>query len=115
MARSPDDPITRCLPRVSWPPRDADCSGVRRCATSSYMRKWMTERLKRRKKPGEGSAKEATNAPEPLQPRFYDNEPDAPPAAPVAPPVVESRRPPAGGVGGGVLTKRGRPPPPPLQ
>src|ERR1700682_2090756 len=57
-------------------------------ATSSYMRKWMTERLKRRKKPGEGSAKE-TNAPEPLQPRFYDNEPDAPPAAP----VVESRRP----------------------
>jgi len=57
------------------------------------MRKWMTERLKRRKKPGEGSAKEATNAPEPLQPRFYDNEPDAPPAAPVAAPVVESRRP----------------------
>jgi predicted kinase len=62
-------------------------------ATSSYMRKWMTERLKRRKKPGEGSAKEATNAPEPLQPRFYDNEPDASPAAPVAAPVVESRRP----------------------
>jgi len=55
---------------------------MRQCATSSYMRKWMTERLKRRKKPGEGSAKE-TNAPEPLQPRFYDNEPDAPPAAPV--------------------------------
>lgn len=66
---------------------------MRRCATSSYMRKWMTERLKRRKKPGEGSAKEATNAPEPLQPRFYDNEPDAPPAAPVAAAVVESRRP----------------------
>jgi len=66
---------------------------MRQCATSSYMRKWMTERLKRRKKPGEGSAKEATNAPEPLQPRFYDNEPDAPPAAPVAAPVVESRRP----------------------
>ena len=63
------------------------------CATSSYMRKWMTERLKRRKKPGESSAKEATNAPEPLQPRFYDNEPDSPPAAPVAAPVVESRRP----------------------
>jgi predicted kinase len=62
-------------------------------ATSSYMRKWMTERLKRRKKPGEGSAKEATNAPEPLQPRFYDNEPDAPPAAPVSAPVVEARRP----------------------
>jgi predicted kinase len=57
------------------------------------MRKWMTERLKRRKKPGEGSAKEATNAPEPLQPRFYDNEPDAPSAVPVAAPVAESRRP----------------------
>ncbi|HKC00226.1 MAG TPA: AAA family ATPase [Terriglobales bacterium] len=57
------------------------------------MRKWMTERLKRRKKPAEGSSKEATSAPEPLQPRFYDNEPGAPPAAPVAGPVVESRRP----------------------
>src|SRR3979490_3107160 len=66
---------------------------MRWCATSSYMRKWMTERLKRRKKPGEGSAKEATNAPEPLQPRFYDNEPDAPSAAPMAAPVVVSRRP----------------------
>src|ERR1700675_4018792 len=80
-------------PRVSWLPRGADCSIVRWCATSSYMRKWMTERLKRRKKPGEGSTKEATNAPEPLQPRFYDNEPAAPTAAPVAAPVVESRRP----------------------
>src|SRR6202035_3364080 len=84
--------MTRCLPRVSRPPRGADCSIVRQCATSSYMRKWMTERLKRRKKPGEGSAKETTNAPAPLQPRFYDNEPDAPPAAPVAAPVVESPR-----------------------
>src|SRR6202795_1890774 len=79
-------------PRVSWLPRGADCSIVRWCATSSYMRKWMTERLKRRKKPGEGSTKEATNAPEPLQPRFYDNEAAAPPAAPVAAPVVESPR-----------------------
>jgi predicted kinase len=66
---------------------------MRWCATSSYMRKWMTERLKRRKKPGEGSAKEATNAPEPLQPRFYDNETDAPSAVSVAAPVIESRRP----------------------
>src|SRR2546429_9608619 len=88
MTRSSD-----ACPRVSWLPRGADCSIMRQCATSSYMRKWMTERLKRRKKPGEGSTKEATNAPEPLQPRFYDNEPDAPPAAPVAAPVVESRRP----------------------
>jgi predicted kinase len=63
------------------------------------MRKWMSERLKRRKKPGEGSAKEASGAPapEPLQPRFYDDEPAAAVAANseihVQPPVVESRRP----------------------
>jgi predicted kinase len=41
------------------------------------MRKWMTERLKRRKKTEEGVTKEATKAQEPLQPRFYDNEPAA--------------------------------------
>jgi predicted kinase len=62
-----------------------------------YMRKWMSERLKRRKKPGDGD-KEVSNAPEPLQPKFYDNEPAAPVAAPVDVPVVEapvvqSRRP----------------------
>ncbi|MGB6776550.1 MAG: AAA family ATPase [Terriglobales bacterium] len=53
------------------------------------MRKWMSERLKRRKKPGDGD-KEATKAPEPLQPKFYDNEPVAPVAAPVDVPVVEA-------------------------
>ena len=58
-----------------------------------YMRKWMSERLKRRKKPGEGSAKEATKAPEPLQPRFYDDEPAAPDATPSEAPVVAARRP----------------------
>ncbi|MGA2359610.1 MAG: AAA family ATPase [Terriglobales bacterium] len=57
------------------------------------MRKWMSERLKRRKKAGDGTAKEATKAPEPLQPRFYDNEPAAPVEAPAEAPVVESRRP----------------------
>jgi len=71
------------------------------------MRKWMSERLKRRKKPGDGSPKETTKAPEPLQPRFYDDEPAAPAEvavqvpvkapvpvrAPVEAPVVESRRP----------------------
>jgi len=57
------------------------------------MRKWMSERLKRRKKPGDAPPKEATKAPEPLQPRFYDNEPAAPAQAPVEAPVVESRRP----------------------
>ncbi|MGA7559820.1 MAG: AAA family ATPase [Terriglobales bacterium] len=66
------------------------------------MRKWMSERLKRRKKAGTGTTKEASNAPapEPLQPRFYDDEPAAPTAGPTAAlgnvsaeaPVVESRR-----------------------
>jgi|HubBroStandDraft_1064217.scaffolds.fasta_scaffold00233_26 predicted kinase len=73
---------------------------------ASYMRKWMSERLKRRKKPGDGSSKEtkeATKAPEPLQPRFYDDEPaaaaavakpaTAPKEIPVEVPVVESQRP----------------------
>jgi len=66
---------------------------MRRYATSSYMRKWMSERLKRRKKAGDGPAKEATNAPEPLQPKYYDNESAAPPKARAEAPVVESRRP----------------------
>ena len=62
------------------------------------MRKWMSERLKRRKKPGEGSTKEVNSspAPEPLQPRFYDDEPAAAavatPEIHVQAPVVESRR-----------------------
>jgi predicted kinase len=61
------------------------------------MRKWMSERLKRRKKPGDG-AKETTKELEPLQPKFYDNEPAAAVAAPVEAatieaPAVQSRRP----------------------
>jgi predicted kinase len=59
---------------------------------ASYMRKWMSERLKRRKKPAEGSDKAAVAAPEPLQPRFYDDEPTAPVEAAAEAPVVESRR-----------------------
>ncbi len=63
-----------------------------------YMRKWMSERLKRRKKPAEGSNKEAAKAPEPLQPRFYDNDNEPPVSAPapveaaVAAPVAAPRR-----------------------
>jgi len=41
------------------------------------MRKWMNERLKRRKKTGDSASKEPTKAPEPLQPKYYDNEPAA--------------------------------------
>ncbi|MGA2353873.1 MAG: AAA family ATPase [Terriglobales bacterium] len=50
----------------------------------------MSERLKRRKKPAEG--KETVKAPEPLQPRFYDDEPAAPQHEAVEAPVAESRR-----------------------
>ncbi|MGA3092536.1 MAG: AAA family ATPase [Terriglobales bacterium] len=38
----------------------------------------MSERLKRRKKTVDGPAKETSKPPEPLQPRFYDDEPAAP-------------------------------------
>jgi predicted kinase len=44
------------------------------------MRKWMRERLKRRKKGGEAPAKEQTSKPAPLQPDFYSEEPAAPAA-----------------------------------
>jgi predicted kinase len=54
------------------------------------MRKWMSERLKRRKKPAD--AKEAAKAPEPLQPRFYDDEPAAPQHEAIEAPIAESRR-----------------------
>src|ERR1019366_7920205 len=85
-------PSTRGTPAAT----DTDCSEMRRCATSCYMRKWMSDRLKRRKKPGDGSSKEATKAPEPLQPRFYDDEPVAPVAVPgevaAKAPAVESQR-----------------------
>jgi len=60
------------------------------------MRKWMSERLKRRKKPGDTPAKDGSKAPEPLQPRFYDDEPtaasevrEAPAVSPRRPPKVE--------------------------
>jgi predicted kinase len=48
-----------------------------------YMRKWMSERLKRRKKTGETPAEDGSKKQEPLQPRFYDDEPAAVEAAPV--------------------------------
>ena len=39
------------------------------------MRKWMRERMKRRKKGSAGSGEEKVAAPSPLQPKFYDTEP----------------------------------------
>ena len=59
------------------------------------MRKWMNDRLKRRKKAGDGASKEPTKAPEPLQPKYYDNEPAAAEEVraevPVVVPAIESR------------------------
>src|ERR1700689_5050415 len=58
----------------------------------------MSERLKRRKKPADGNTKESSKAPapEPLQPRFYDDEPAAPhkvaPAAPSPTPAPAKAR-----------------------
>jgi predicted kinase len=53
------------------------------------MRKWMRERMKRRKKGGEGPPQEQASAPEPLQPDFYSE-----PSEASATPVVESQPPP---------------------
>jgi len=68
------------------------CVGV---LQASYMRKWMSERLQRRKKPANDSAKEAGKAPapEPLQPRFYDNEPAAADSSPAEATAAEARQP----------------------
>jgi predicted kinase len=53
------------------------------------MRKWMRDRLKRRKKEPEGGSEKT---PAPLQPAFYDTEvPSAAPAAEVPQPAVEAR------------------------
>ena len=56
------------------------------------MRKWMNERLKRRKK-GSGSSKEPggkeqANAPEPLQPKYFENDIGEKPAPEVVEPVA---------------------------
>src|SRR5208282_5899094 len=77
------------LTRVSRPPREQIAPTCASVLQAIYMRKWMNERLKRRKKTGDGSPKEASKAPaqEPLQPRFYDNEQAAAPAVPSAAPI----------------------------
>jgi|SRR5215831_1948196 len=62
------------------------------------MRKWMRERMKRRKKAPGGSADEKAAAPTPLQPKFYDTEPkpaeiESGPAAEPEPSPAESEGP----------------------
>ena len=74
MFRSPDDPIRQW---VSFALRGSDCRRTGGYATSSYMRKWMSDRLKRRKKGGEAAKDQAkTNAPEPLQPKYFESDID---------------------------------------
>jgi predicted kinase len=55
--------------------RPAHCDAAAKCVTSLNMRKWMRERLQRRKKKDPEQAGEA--APPPLQPAYFDTE-DAP-------------------------------------
>jgi len=58
------------------------------------MRKWMSERLKRRKKAqGKTTAQQASPAPAPLQPRFYDDDVATP--APAAIEEIEAVLPPS--------------------
>jgi len=73
------------------------CDAAAKCVTSLNMRKWMRERLQRRKKKDPEQAGQA--APPPLQPAYFDAE-DAPPAESrateaesndVPEPIVESR------------------------
>jgi len=53
----------------------ADCSGCGFCVTSLNMRKWMRERLQRRKKKPTEEASQP--APPPLQPAYFDETPTA--------------------------------------
>jgi predicted kinase len=52
----------------------SDCSGPAICVTSLNMRKWMRERLERRKKKVTAE-QESQPAPPPLQPAYFDAEP----------------------------------------
>jgi predicted kinase len=52
-----------------------DCSGPAICVTSLNMRKWMRERLERRKK--KATEQESQPAPPPLQPAYFDADPSA--------------------------------------
>ena len=52
----------------------SDCSNPGICVTSLNMRKWMRERIQRRKKKAE--EQESQPAPPPLQPAYFDAEPE---------------------------------------
>jgi predicted kinase len=71
------------LVRLPLPPLPG---GVRVCYKPD-MRKWMHERLKRRKKASEKSTGESAPAPAPLQPAYFDTD------TPKAPPPIEAQQP----------------------
>jgi predicted kinase len=56
---------------------EPDCSGLPICVTSLNMRKWMRERLERRKKKTEDH--ESQPVPPPLQPAYFDADPSGSP------------------------------------
>jgi predicted kinase len=102
----------------------ADCSGPAICVTSLNMRKWMRERLQRRKKKSPEAGSQP--APPPLQPAYFEaNEAESSPSeaeavdlaepevevqpeAAEAPPVAESAEPAQKRVAGGEARGRGR-------
>ena len=71
---------------VGLPPHRALCY-------KRYMRKWMSDRMKRRKK-GDGASKEkATKAPEPLQPKYFESELGEKPAERAIEPATPAHEP----------------------
>src|SRR3954463_10794178 len=80
--RSPDDTIV-LSPNHELPLSVSICY-------KPHMRKWMRDKLKRRKKSPEEQS--ASTQPAPLQPAYFESEPQqAPPEAPVPEPVRETQ------------------------
>src|SRR5215470_6692070 len=72
--------------------RGATGERLRRCATvcyKRYMRKWMRERLARRKKGDGATPKEQAKAPAPLQPKYFDAAEASQPSEPEPQPEPE--------------------------
>ena len=65
----------------------------RRVCYKRYMRKWMDERRKRRKKAGEGAPKEQASAPAPLQPKYFESDLGEQPKSPAVEPHREELAP----------------------
>jgi len=72
------------------------------------MRKWMADRLKRRKKPAEKAS--AESSPTPLQPAYFDAEPNAPAAEPDEPAASAPETPEAAEPQTALLPQRFAPP-----